>query len=134
MADASKDKDDSTARQGRDQIPADSRSGFPPDLGIGAIGDQKVTSYYSVPASGSNIVVRQTVGETEGQLTGVRIENLVVPVDPEEGVAYVKGIEQELTKKDRAAKLRLRAYRFLRFAMLSASAATLSWPCYMLQP
>jgi hypothetical protein len=91
---------------------------------------------YSVPASGSNIVVPQPLGQPDGSIIdsdigvsdiGVATDDLVVTSDAvgvEEAAAYLRGIEEELATRDRAAKVRLWIYRFLRFAMLSASAAT----------
>jgi hypothetical protein len=63
---------------------------------------------------------------TPEAITGVRIENLVVTsdfMDAEEAAVYVSGIEEELTTKDRAGNP-TPGIQILRFAMLSASAAT----------
>jgi hypothetical protein len=109
------------------------RDGDPLQGGTIWVGNRsgQYSTNYSVPASGSNIVIRQPPEQPDGSSVdsdvGIKTDDLVVTsdaVDAEEAAGYLRGIEKELATRERAAKVRLWTYRFLRFAMLVASAAT----------
>jgi hypothetical protein len=113
------------------------REGNPLEAGTTWIGNRSSRyNNYSVPASGSNIVLPQPHGQSDGSSAdsdiglsdiGVATDDLFVTsdtVDADETAVYLDGIEKDLASRNRKAKVRLSIYRFLRFTMLSASAAT----------